>query len=188
MKIHRLRSAALVLLSSLVLGCGGGDSLPLYEAGGVITYNGAPVKNATVTFAAAEGTKAPLATGITDDKGQYRLKSRGELGAAQGSYIVTVSKLEGADEAAAKAAAEAPVDSKSMTPEQAMAKMTADMKKMTPDSSKAQNDPSGRSASAGDKPKSLIPDKYASPKFSGLTATINKGDPNNTKLDIDLKD
>jgi len=188
MKIHRLRSAALVLLSSVVLGCGGSDAPPLYEAGGVVTYQGAPLKNATVTFSAAEGTKAPLATGITDDKGQYRLKSRGDLGAAQGSYVVTISKLEGADEAAAAAAAAAPVDSKSMTPEQAMAKMTADMKKMAPDTSKAQSDPSGRSATAGEKAKSLIPEKYSSPKFSGLTATINKGDPNNTKLDIELKD
>jgi hypothetical protein len=189
MQIHRLKSVIVLLLSSCVLGCGGSDAPPLYEAGGVVTYKGEPVKNATVSFTAAEGTKAPLAEALTDEKGQYRLRTRGEPGAAAGSYVVTVTKLEGADEAAASAAAAAAsaVDPKSMTPEQAMAKMTENMKKMAPDTSKAQSDPTGRSNVAA-KAKSLIPEKYSSVKFSGLTANVSKGDPANTKLDLNLQD
>lgn len=186
MQIHRLKSVIVLLLGSCVVGCGGSDAPPLYEAGGVVTYKGEPVKNATVSFTAAEGTKAPLAEALTDEKGQYRLKTRGESGAAAGSYVVTVTKVEGADEAAAAAAA-ASVDPKTMTPEQAMAKMAADMKKMTPDTNKAQSDPTGRSNVAA-KAKSLIPEKYGSVKFSGLTANVSKGDPANTKLDLSLQD
>ncbi|MFN7805345.1 MAG: hypothetical protein ACK5TO_15100 [Planctomycetaceae bacterium] len=186
MQIHRLKSVIVLLLGSCVLGCLGGDAPPLYEAGGVVTYKGEPVKNASVSFSGADGFKVPLAEGLTDEKGQYRLKTRGEPGAAAGSYVVTVTKLEGADEAAAAAAA-ASVDPKSMTPEQAMAKMAEDMKKMTPDTSKAQSDPTGRS-NVANKPKSLIPEKYGTVKFSGLTANVSKGDPANTKLDLNLQD
>jgi hypothetical protein len=186
MQMQRWKFVIGLLLSSCCLGCGGSDAPPLYEAGGVVTYKGEPVKNATVTFTGAEGYKVPLAEGLTDEKGQYRLKSRGEPGAAAGSYVVTVSKVEGADEAAASAAAAA-VDPKSMTPEQAMAKMAADMKKMAPDANKAQSDPTGRSNVAA-KAKSLLPEKYASVKFSGLTANVAKGDAANTKLDLQLQD
>jgi len=187
MQIHRLKSVIVLLLGSCVLGCGGSDAPPLYEAGGVVTYKGEPVKNASVSFSGADGFKVPLAEGLTDEKGQYRLKTRGEPGAAAGSYVVTVTKLEGADEAAAAAAAAA-VDPKNMTPEQSMAKMAADMKsKMAPDPNKAQSDPTGRS-NTGDKVKSLIPEKYGSVKFSGLTANVSKGDPANTKLDLNLQD
>ena len=187
MQIHRLKSVIVLLLGSCVVGCGGSDAPPLYEAGGVVTYKGEAVKNATVSFTAAEGTKAPLAEALTDEKGQYRLKTRGESGAAAGSYVVTVTKVEGADEAAAAAAA-ASVDPKTMTPEQAMAKMTEDMKKkMAPDVNKAQSDPTGRSIMAA-KAKSLIPEKYGSVKFSGVTANVSKGDPANTKLDLSLQD
>jgi hypothetical protein len=175
-----------LVLCSSALGCGGAEYVPLYEAGGVVTYKGEPVKNATVSFTAADGFKVPLAEALTDEKGQYRLRTRGEPGAAAGSYVVTVSKVEGADEAAASAAAAA-VDPKSMTPEQSMAKMAADMKKMTPDANKAQSDPTGRSNVAA-KAKSLIPEKYASVKFSGLTANVAKGDAANTKLDLQLQD
>ena len=179
MQIHRLKSVIVLLLGSCVVGCGGSDAPPLYEAGGVVTYKGEAVKNATVSFTAAEGTKAPLAEALTDEKGQYRLKTRGESGAAAGSYVVTVTKVEGADEAAAAAAA-ASVDPKTMTPEQAMAKMA-------PDVNKAQSDPTGRSNMTA-KAKSLIPEKYGSVKFSGLTANVSKGDPANTKLDLSLQD
>lgn len=173
--------------SLLVSGCGGDSGPPLYEAGGVVTYNGNPVKNATVTLTPNfDDTKtAPIATAITNEKGEFKLRSRGEDGAAPGNYIVTIEKTEGADEAAAKTSAAA--NAKPNTPEEAMQQMAENMKKMQPDANKAKADPSGRSVGS-EKTKHLLPEKYSTAKFSGLTAKIAKGSPDNTKLNFPLVD
>ncbi|MCY2965686.1 MAG: hypothetical protein NT069_18990, partial [Planctomycetota bacterium] len=85
---------ALGLLVSLTLtGCG--ESGPvLVEAGGKVTYNNAPVANATVRFLPADGSKkdSPFGMGTTDKDGNFELKVRGDKGVPEGVYDVTVTK------------------------------------------------------------------------------------------------
>jgi len=181
----RRRSLLLALLVVPVfVGCGGDAGPALYEAGGVVTYKGQPLANATVQFIPGEADKGiPSAQGTTNDKGEYRLKVRGQAGAAAGSYAVVVQKFEGADEAAAAAAAATP-SGQPATPEEAMKQMAENMKKMQPDAQKAQ----ATNSVAVEKPKSLIPEKYGQAHSSGLNFTVKKGDAGNTKFDIALND
>jgi len=179
----RRRSLLLACLVVPMFGCGGDAGPPLFEAGGVVTYKGQPLANATVQFIPGEADKGvPSAQGVTNDKGEYRLKVRGQAGAAAGTYSVVVQKFEGADEAAAAAAASNP--GQPSTPEEAMQQMAANMKKMQPDSQKAQ----ANQSVAIEKPKSLIPEKYNQPQSSGLSFTVKKGDAGNVKFDISLND
>jgi len=171
------------LVVPAILGCGGDAGPALYEAGGVVTYKGQPLPNATVQFIPGEADKGiPSAQGTTNEKGEYRLKVRGQAGAAAGTYSVVVQKFEGADEAAAAASASTP--GQPSTPEEAMKQMAANMKKMQPDSQKAQ----ANQSVAIEKPKSLIPEKYSQPQSSGISFTVKKSDAGNTKLDITLND
>lgn len=179
----RRRSLLLAcLVVPVMFGCGGNSGPALYETGGVVTYKGQPLANATVQFIPGEADKGiPTAQGTTNDKGEYRLKVRGDAGAAAGTYSVVVQKFEGADEAAAASAVSSGQPS---TPEEAMKQMAANMKKMQPDAQKAQSTQSV----AIEKPKSLIPEKYNQPHSSGLSFTVKKGDAGNTKFDITLTD
>lgn len=82
-------------------GCGSKSKRPpLGTVRGKVTYNGAPVKNAMVTFL---GNGAPrMAKGTTDDKGEYQLTSYEENdGAMVGSHVVTVMPMGVFDESTA---------------------------------------------------------------------------------------
>lgn len=84
---------ALALLAVVgVAGCtgGGGGSAKLVPVKGKVTYKGAPVAGATVTFIPS-GTGQP-ATGQTDASGSYSLTTGTQPGAAVGQYKVTVTK------------------------------------------------------------------------------------------------
>jgi hypothetical protein len=181
--MHRRSLLLACLVVPALLGCGGDSGPALYEAGGVVTFKGQPLANATVQFIPGETDKGvPSAQGTTNDKGEYRLKVRGQAGAAAGTYSVVVQKFEGADEAAAAAAASNP--GQPSTPEEAMKQMAANMKKMQPDSQKAQ----ANQSVTVEKPKSLIPEKYNQPHSSGLSFSVKKGDAGNLKFDIALND
>lgn len=91
-KLLKLNCLLLVFLV-FFSGCGGGPKRPpLGTVRGKITYNGAPVKNAMVTFL---GDGAPrMAKGTTDDNGNYQLTSYEENdGAIIGSHVVTVMPM-----------------------------------------------------------------------------------------------
>lgn len=77
-------------MSVVSLGCGGGasDAPKVVPAAGVINYNGAGVADATVVFYPEKG---PVATGKTDAKGAFQVRTNGQLGATPGKNKVTVA-------------------------------------------------------------------------------------------------
>ena len=99
MRLQSQRLIALLFVASVCLqaGCGGVSGPAGVEGGapvkGTITYKGAPVEGATVTFHPASGGKA--AFGMTDAQGVYQLTTQApQDGAVPGEYTVTVSKVE----------------------------------------------------------------------------------------------
>ena len=79
----------------LPVGCGFGESGPaLVEATGVVNYAGKPLGGAIVTFIPkAEGVGSQTASGMTNDAGEFRLKTGSRSGAVSGAYQVVVSKI-----------------------------------------------------------------------------------------------
>lgn len=74
------------------IGCGGKDGVKLYSAGGKVTYQGQPVKNATVVF---QPQKGPVATGTTDESGKFSLSTGASPGAVEGTYQIAVTAVSG---------------------------------------------------------------------------------------------
>jgi hypothetical protein len=78
----------------VVVGCGGkdvGDRPTTMAAGGTVTYKGAPVEGASVTFSPEGGGKA--AVGKTDAQGAFTLMTfePGD-GAVAGKYTIIITK------------------------------------------------------------------------------------------------
>lgn len=139
---------ACLLISAAISGCG--PTRPdLVPVSGVVTYQGQPVVGAQVTFMAPNAARA--AYGKTDAEGKFRLSTFGmDDGAVAGNHTVTVAK---------------PTES-------------AGGEAMSPD-----NPDSGYAAAmaqAANRPtiKSELPDKYATPETSDLTATVTSSGPN----------
>lgn len=84
----RLLGLSAVLVTAV--GCGD-DGPPMAEAGGIVTYNGAPLEGATVVFQPASG---PLAVGTTDAEGNFELITGGEPQAAVGPGKVAITAVE----------------------------------------------------------------------------------------------
>ncbi|MEM6799692.1 MAG: carboxypeptidase-like regulatory domain-containing protein [Planctomycetota bacterium] len=83
----RVAAAAVCVAIAPVVGCGSGDQFP--SVSGVVTLDGEPVPNATVSFYPPKGRAA---SGVTDGRGRYRLNySPTATGTAAGDYRVTVS-------------------------------------------------------------------------------------------------
>ena len=95
---RQLMALAAVVLAIVALGgCGGGSS-GLYEAKGKVTYKGAPVAGASVTFQHSEGQ---VSSGTTDAQGEFKLVTFGRPGAPLGQYTVGVRKSEASEGAVA---------------------------------------------------------------------------------------
>ncbi|MEK6261317.1 MAG: hypothetical protein AABP62_22175 [Planctomycetota bacterium] len=154
---HRL---AILLCFLSVLGCGGKGSAkrdPVYPVSGKITYKGAPVVGADVTFASDGGKRS--AFGRTDDKGAFRLTTfAANDGAVEGKHTVTIVKTT----VAAPTVKQAPIESKDYIP---------------PPIEDTSNLPVVL-------PKSEFPTKYASATTSGLIAVVNKDGANEITLDL----
>jgi hypothetical protein len=76
------------------VGCGG--SLNTAPVSGVITVDGRPLANASVTFAPEEQTaEAPISNGKTDADGRYTLAvtATGDPGAVLGTHTVRVAYI-----------------------------------------------------------------------------------------------
>jgi len=100
-----MRSVA-CLLFVVIAGCGGGGEAPkflsqLVPVKGQVTRGGEPLAGVIVTYLPQEGTgTGEIATGMTDAKGEYSLRtlvtgqsaSRSQ-GAVPGEYRVTITKL-----------------------------------------------------------------------------------------------
>lgn len=68
-------------------GCQKSDRPKLYPVTGTITYDGAPLADATVTFLPENGK---VAVGATDASGNYTLYTQGEPGATEGMFRISI--------------------------------------------------------------------------------------------------
>jgi hypothetical protein len=141
-------------------GCGGGvDDRPEVAAvSGKVTYKSEPVIGANVVFR-SEGSPR-VASGITNDKGEYKLTTFDtDDGAVVGDHAVVIMKNAPAGDSALP---------KDPTPED-YAKMMAESKSDGPPGSEGEG---------------LLPSKYASPETSGLTRTVVAGEKNEYNFDL----
>ncbi len=84
-----------VWLVAVLGGCEKGPEL--LPAGGTVSYRGAPVDGATVTFRCEEANS--VATGTTDAQGRFELSTyQAGKGAVAGKHKVTVTKSSAAGE------------------------------------------------------------------------------------------
>jgi len=89
----RILVAGFASLTLLVCGCSGGgaDQVPVYPVSGKVTLGGGPVAKATVVFSPVDGQ--PVATGMTDTQGEFKLTTYDSFdGAAEGNYEILISK------------------------------------------------------------------------------------------------
>lgn len=70
-----------LLILPLIYGCGQSDAPPLGKVFGVVTLNGQPVSNASITFLPVEGGRP--ASGETNAKGEYTLTFSADLNGAK---------------------------------------------------------------------------------------------------------
>ena len=151
----RLTFALTLSAMALLTGCSSGTKEPTIAAvKGKVVYQGKPVPRATVSFLAKN---QPLATGTTNDQGEFTLATKGRAGAPIGECRVTVMAME-ATGAASNAAPIVPG-----SPEY--------LKMQTAAPPKA--------------PKSLIPTKFSNAETSGITLTVDP-DPSKNDLIVDL--
>ena len=89
----RLSTTLLVGLAVMAC-CGCGDGIDRVTAEGVVTYQGNPVADATVTFVTGEagGITGEAKTGAD---GKFSISSIGEPGIPVGSYMVSIVKVSG---------------------------------------------------------------------------------------------
>ena len=85
-----------VVVMSIALGltgCGGPAQPKLYPTTGTVTWKGAPLADATVSFVPSVGAPSD---GKTDAQGKFTIMTNGKPGAPAGACKVTVSKFAGA--------------------------------------------------------------------------------------------
>ena len=86
---NRLLTSGL-LLCTFAMGCGdGGPALIPFK--GKILYQDKPVPGATVSFAPAQGEPA---WGLTNDAGEFEIKTRGKSGVVAGTAKVSIIAME----------------------------------------------------------------------------------------------
>jgi hypothetical protein len=110
--MYRLIAMSFVFL--LAIGCGGG--LDTASVTGIITLDGEPLANASVTFSPkATNGEAPASNGATDSTGAYNLTvtTTRDKGAVIGRHTVTITLImdepEGDDADVAEPADEDPI-------------------------------------------------------------------------------
>lgn len=156
----RLLWLAMVSIAGVIVtGCGGAN---LKSATGTVTYKGAPVAGATVTFVPDKGT---IGIGLTDAAGKYSISTEGKVGATFGKHKVTIAKLT---------ASGAGDMTSSGSPEENLTKMMS--KTMDP----------RNQGTTTISVKAEIPTKYSMPD-SGLTADVGS-DASKNVFDFSLSD
>ncbi|MBM80742.1 MAG: hypothetical protein CMJ78_09130 [Planctomycetaceae bacterium] len=154
------RSLLFVLSVSLFVGCGGGsDRMATVKVSGKVTFNGQPLEGAQVQFLSdGEGVnRGPAARGTTNAQGEYTLSTYepGD-GAVPGKKKVTITKTEGGADPGANTGEDG-LDADALT-----------------DPAKMGIDPDDPDASVE---KSVIPDTYANPIGTPLTAEVPESGP-----------
>lgn len=86
-------SLSAILAVLVISGCGGGasDAPKLAAAGGKVQFKGNPVADAVITFYPDKG---PVAVGRTNGKGEFQVKTNGQLGAVVGKNRVTIGSTD----------------------------------------------------------------------------------------------
>jgi hypothetical protein len=145
----------------LLLGCGGGaPKLAVTKVSGTITYKGAPVDDALVTFATEKSPRT--AVGVTDAQGKFKLTTiNTDDGAVPGDHAITIVKR-------GKPGASQPLP---QTPE--------DYLKIVEKQGKGNTQPP--TIKTDDK---SIPAKYKDPSTSGLKRTVVEGEANDFTIDL----
>ncbi len=156
----RTQFALLLLVVAIAAaGCSGGATNrdPVYKVRGKVTYLGKPVAAADLTFNNDEMKRS--AFGRTNDNGEYELTTfSANDGAVAGKHSVTIIQV--------------PVPPTTPTlPE-------TDSADYAPPEFNVSTDPV--------RPKTTLPEKYATPATSGLIAVVNEDGEN--VIDFDLKD
>ena len=153
----------------IVTGCGGGpegSNVVLAQVEGMVTFKGSPFAGATVTFIPESG---PVAIGTTDLQGKFKLSTGASPGVAVGPCSVTVTAVE-----AGKAGDTEAAPSDSMSKPKSEEEMKKRLQAM---------DRSAKMATVRDtgvpSARSLINSKFADPKTSGFTATVDKDSAKN---------
>ena len=175
--LQRICLARLFGLAALVLfpGCSGGEKLPTVPVIGTVTYNGAPLAGADISFlpkSAEAGARG--ASGTTDANGQFKMQTflggtTTVAGALPGEYQVSIAKRENLTSALAATM------SGGGAPDTGKLAEEADTQSVPPPNSRG--GPAGGTGPPPGNPtgmegKSLIPEKYESPETSGFTATV----------------
>jgi hypothetical protein len=123
---------------------------------GTVTYKGAPLKTANIKFMPESG---PMAVGMTDENGKFKLSTNGRPGATVGLHKVAITKMSGGAVETAAPSNPKPEDMMKMQKENMGKKNTG--------------------------PKSEIPERYANPDSSKLTADVSaKGADNDFSFDL----
>lgn len=154
-----------LLLSFFVLGCSNPDA-KFRKVTGQVTHENSPVAGALVSFVPVSGGEA--ASGTTDAGGKYVLtavsaKKMG-VGTLPGEYKIAVSKKE-----------------KVVDPD--MEELNSG--KITQDEFYKRQAAKGTMGGSA-LPENLLPDEYASPKTSGLTAQVTDN-PKSNIFNFELK-
>lgn len=146
----------LVIGVSSTIGCGSGGP-KLVKVKGKVNYKGKPVSGAAVNFYFEKG---PMANGMTDDQGIFTLTTNGRSGAIPGMALVSVSKIIAPKEGAGGMPA-------MPKPEDMMKMQKANM---------------GKKNAEG--PKNELPEKYAEPGGSKLTADVSTTEENDFEFNL----
>ena len=160
----RASFSALFVVALSLSGCGTGVDFKTVPASGILTMDGAPVEGAGVTFMSKE--KNRVAEGKTDASGRFTLKTVvGKImldGAVVGAHKVSVAKTENTGKGAEKVAGE------------------SDREMVGRMAGQATN-------TSGIKQKFIIPEKFNSPEYSGLTADVPEGGTKDIEIKVTSK-
>lgn len=100
-----IRDLTLGMLLAVIVGCGGPSGPkqpPLHPTGGIVTFDGKPLVDATVGFVPMGLTAGQSSLGKTDQNGAFVLQTSTATGSAPGTaagqYKVVISRQATADE------------------------------------------------------------------------------------------
>lgn len=162
-----------ILAALCISGCSSDAGGPkIVAADGVVTYKGSPLAGATVTFVPEKG---PLAMGVTDLEGKFKLSTGALVGVAVGSAKVSVTAYPAGQSSSSPASS---LGAPPQNPQEAAEywKKVGEMQQ-----SMAQ-----KKTTEPEQPRSLIPERYAKAETSGLSYTVNPSGENH--FTVELKD
>lgn len=172
-----------LFVAATMVGCSG-DSGHVKTAActGTVTYKGAPVEGAIVTFNPSDKSLKP-AVGRTDAAGKYTLTTfEAGDGAIPGSYKVSVLKIDTSKLAMKDTQNFAPGSQEALDAQYAAAESAGQ------DAMSGGANPGSKKSTttSGQATRDMLPLRYKDPEASGLIANVTDGGTNN--FDFPLED